>query len=74
MKGKKTNTYKFIGLDAKEISKYEIIPLRKVSTDSKHYEDMTIEELEQYQLGETINNLNYYLAVNQKPDEFLLEV
>lgn len=74
VKGKKTNTYKFIDLDAKEISKYEIIPLRKVSIDSKHYEDMTIEELEQYQLGETINNLNYYLAVNQKPDEFLLEV
>jgi hypothetical protein len=74
VKGKKVNTYAFKELNAKEISKYEIIPLRKIDISSKHIEDMNQEEFEQYQLSEAMNDLSYYITVNQKSDDFLQKV
>lgn len=68
VKNKKINLYKFTALEPEEISKYEFNPLRKIDPSNKHQDDMTQEELNEYQMGEYFENLNYYLSISKEPE------
>jgi hypothetical protein len=70
VKNKNVNTYSITNLYPKEISNYEIIPLRKVDLANKHTEDMTEEEIKICQLDDYTNNLNYHISM--KNEEYAL--
>ena len=70
VKNKNVNTYAITNLSPKEISKYEIIPLRKIDLANKHLEDMTDEERKVYLMEDSMNNLNYQVCM--KNDEYAL--
>ena len=70
VKNKNVNTYAITNLSPKEISKYEIIPLRKVDLANKHLEDMTDEERKVCLMEDSMNNLNYQVCM--KNDEYAL--
>ena len=70
VKNKNVNTYSITNLYPKEISNYEIIPLRKVDLANKHTEDMTEEEIKICQLDDYMNNLNYHISM--KNEEYAL--
>jgi hypothetical protein len=70
VKNKNVNTYSITNLYPKEISNYEIIPLRKVDLANKHIEDMTDEERKACLLDNSSDSLNY--QIHMKNDEYAL--